>query len=198
MADFTRVSEALRQRGYSVRSFADGEAAADYLCGEIQGKTVGLGGSCTLRDLGLYERLSPSNTVYWHWQQEPDQARKQSMDTQVYLTSANALAETGEIVNIDGTGNRVASTLYGHEKVYFLIGRNKLCPSAEEALWRARNVAAPRRAQQMGRKTPCAERAERCYDCRSPERICRGQVTLWGPMLGMEAEVLLIDQDLGL
>lgn len=198
MTDFTRVSEALRQRGYSVRSFVDGEAAADYLCGEIQGKTVGLGGSCTLRDLGLYERLSPSNTVYWHWQQEPDQARKQSMDTQVYLTSANALAETGEIVNIDGTGNRVASTLYGHEKVYFLIGRNKLCPSAEEALWRARNVAAPRRAQQMGRKTPCAERAERCYDCRSPERICRGQVTLWGPMLGMEAEVLLIDQDLGL
>ncbi len=198
MADFTRVIEALRQRGYSVRSFADGEAAADYLCGEIQGKTVGLGGSCTLRDLGIYERLTANNTVYWHWQQEPDEARKKSMDAQIYLTSANALAETGEIVNIDGAGNRVASTLYGHEKVYFLIGRNKLCPSAEEALWRARNVAAPRRAQQMGRKTPCAEKAERCYDCRSPERICRALVVFWEKPAGSDQmEVVLVDEPLG-
>lgn len=120
------------------------------------------------------------------------------MKTEIYLTSANALAVTGEIVNIDGTGNRVAGTLFGHRKVFFVIGRNKIAPSYEEAVWRARNVAAPKRAQQMNRKTPCALKAERCFDCKSPERICRGLVTLWGPMLGMQAEVLLIDQDLGL
>ena len=120
------------------------------------------------------------------------------MQTDVYLTSVNALAQTGEIVNIDGVGNRVAATLFGHQKVYYLVGRNKLTEDEAQAVWRARNVAAPQRAQQMGAKTPCAEKADRCYDCKSPGRICRGLVTLWGPMLGMEAEVLLIDEELGL
>ncbi|MFR3921820.1 MAG: LUD domain-containing protein [Dysosmobacter welbionis] len=84
------------------------------------------------------------------------------------------------------------------EKVYFVIGRNKLAPTYEAAVYRARNVAAPQRARQLGKKTPCAVKADRCYDCRSPERVCRALVTLWGPMLGMETEVLLVDEDLGL
>ena len=116
----------------------------------------------------------------------------------VYLTSVNGLAETGELVNIDGAGNRAAATLFGHEKVYFVIGQNKLAPAYDGAVWRARNVAAPQRARQLGKKTPCAVKCDRCYDCKSPERICRGLVTLWGPMLGMEAEVLLVEEDLGL
>ena len=101
-------------------------------------------------------------------------------------------------MNIDGTGNRVASTLYGHRKVYFIIGRNKLAPTYEEALWRARNIAAPKNAQRLGRKTPCAVKGDRCYDCKSPERICRGLVVLGGPAMGMETEVLLVDEDLGM
>lgn len=120
------------------------------------------------------------------------------MNADVYLTSANALAETGELVSIDGAGNRLSSMLFGHKKVYYLIGRNKLVPTWEDAVDRARNIAAPHRAQQMGKKTPCAAKADRCYDCKSPERICRGMLTLWGPMMGQEAEILLIDQDLGL
>ena len=120
------------------------------------------------------------------------------MNAQVYLTSANALAETGEILNIDGGGNRVASTLFGHEKVYFIIGRNKLAPTYEEALWRARNIAAPKNAQRLKKKTPCAVKGDRCYDCKSPDRICRALVTLWEPMMGMETEILLVDQDLGM
>ena len=119
------------------------------------------------------------------------------MQADVYLTSANALAETGEIVNIDGAGNRVAASLFGHEKVYFVIGRNKLAPTYDEALWRARNIAGPKNAQRLGAKTPCAAKGERCYDCKSPGRICRGLVVLWGPMIGMETEILLVDEDLG-
>lgn len=198
MTDFTTVQTALETRGYTIHTFATGKEAAAYLDTQLDGVTIGIGGSGTVRDCGVYELLETHNTVYWHWKQEPDEARRHAVTTDYYLTSANALAETGEIVNIDGAGNRVASTLFGHKKVYFLIGRNKLCPDGDSALWRARNVAAPRRAQQMNRKTPCAAKADKCYDCKSPERICRGCVTLWGPMLGMEAEVLLIDEDLGL
>ena len=92
----------------------------------------------------------------------------------------------------------MAATLFGHKKVYFIIGRNKLTADYESAVHRARNVASPRRAQQLGAKTPCAEKADRCYDCRAAGRICRGMATLWAPMVGMEAEVILIDEDHGL
>ena len=119
------------------------------------------------------------------------------MTADMYITSVNGMAETGELINIDGNGNRVASSLYGHKKVWFIVGRNKLAPTYEEALWRARNIAAPKNAQRLGRKTPCAVHGDRCYDCKSPERICRGMVVLWEAVANMEMEVVLIDQDLG-
>lgn len=198
MTDFAEVECRLRERGYAVRQFATGAEAAVYLDREIDGVTVGIGGSATIRELGLYERLQSHNTVFWHWEQPPREARRSAMTAEVYLTSVNALARTGELVNIDGTGNRTSSMLFGHRRIFFLVGRNKLTADYDSAVWRARNIAAPQRARQLQVKTPCAERADRCYDCKSPDRICRGLVTLWGPMNGMEAEILLIDQDLGL
>ena len=197
--NFDAVKQNLEKRGYTVRVFSTGKEAADFLDAAIDGKSVGFGGSATLDALGVYERLGKHNETVWHWRwEDPAAARREAMTADVYLTSVNALAETGELVNIDGAGNRVAATLFGHEKVYYVIGRNKLAATYHEAVWRARNVAAPQRARQLGKKTPCAVKCDRCYDCKSPERICRGFVTLWGPMLGMEAEVLLVDEDLGL
>lgn len=196
--DFTNVKKNLEARGFIVSVFETAAQAAAYLNGQIDGMTVGFGGSATLQDMGLFELLESHNTVRWHWVQEPDAARRAAMNTQVYISSVNALAETGEMVNIDGCGNRVASTLFGHEKLYLVVGENKLAEDYEKAVWRARNIAAPRRAQQLGKKTPCAVSADHCYDCKSPDRICRGMVTLWGPMLGMPTEVILIGESLGL
>ena len=194
---FDTVKKNLEARGFSVRTFATAAEAAAYLNEAIDGKTVGFGGSVTLQDMGLYELLGSHNEVHWHWVNGQEE-RKTAMGTQVYLSSANGLAETGEIINIDGSGNRVASTLYGHEKVYLVIGRNKLAPTYDEALWRARNIAAPKNAQRLGKKTPCAVKGDRCYDCKSPDRICRGLVVLWGPSMGVETEIVLVDEDLGL
>ena len=145
MGIFDTVKKNLEDRGYAVEVFASGAEAAAYLDGAVDGKSVGFGGSMTLDQLGLYDALGKHNTVVWHWKQDAGPARREGMFTDVYLSSANGLAETGEIVNIDGNGNRVAATLFGHEKVYLVIGRNKLAPTYEEALWRARNVASPRR-----------------------------------------------------
>ena len=196
MEQFDAVKKSLQQRGFTVSCFATKEEAAAYLNGAIDGVSVGFGGSGTLEAMGLYDSLSSHNTVYWHWKQGED-ARADAATAEVYLSSANAVAETGEIVNIDGLGNRAASTLYGHKKLYIVAGRNKLAPDFHQALWRARNVAGPKRAQQMKKRTPCAIRGDRCYDCKSPDRICRGLVVLWGPTLGMPTEVVLIDEDLG-
>ncbi|MDD3346387.1 lactate utilization protein [Oscillibacter sp.] len=186
----------LEALGYQVQTFSTGAEAAAYLDAAIDGKTVGVGGSVTVQELKLYEKLSAHNTVFWHWANGAAE-REKAMRAEVYLTSVNGLAETGEIINIDGAGNRVASTLYGHRKVYFVIGSNKLAPTYDEALWRARNIAAPKNAQRLQCKTPCAVKGDRCYDCKSPERICRGLTVLWRPMMGVEMEVVLVDEALG-
>lgn len=197
MTDFTKVQQALERRGYTVRTFAAAAEAAAYLDGAIDGKTVGFGGSATLDALGVYDKLAAHNTVIWHWKQEANAARKAAMQTQVYLSSANGLAESGEIVNIDGTGNRVSASLYGHRKVYFVAGKNKVSPDYDSALWRLRNVVAPKNAQRLGRNTPCAVKADKCYNCSSPDRICKGLVVLYQKMRAMDMEVVLIDQELG-
>ena len=194
MTSLERTAEALRQRGFTVSVFETAEAAADYLDGAIDGRTVGFGGSMTLEALDLWERLRTHNQVYSHLHGFP--LGPEAAEAQVYVTSVNGMAETGEVINIDGIGNRVASTLYGHEKVYLVAGRNKIAPTYDEALFRARNTAAPKNAQRKQMKTPCVQ-GDRCYDCKSPDRICRALTVLWGPMIGMETEVVLIDRDLG-
>lgn len=196
MADLKKTAENLKSRGFGVQLFQTKEAAAEYLNRAIDGKTVGFGGSVTLRDMGLYDSLSAHNSVYWHWQGTPI-STGEAEKAQVYLSSVNGLCEDGDLINIDGNGNRVASMLYGHEKLYLVVGRNKLAATYDEALWRARNIAAPKNAQRLQTKTPCAVKGDRCYDCKSPDRICRGLAVLWRPMNGMETEVILIDEDLG-
>ena len=199
MTDFSRVKQNMEARGFRVSVFATAAEAADYLDSAIDNTSVGFGGSVTLEQMGLYERLERHDRVNWHWRPTVDgaDAWQAAMTAEHYITSVNGLAETGELINIDGTGNRVASTLYGHKKVWFVVGRNKLAPTYEEALWRARNIAAPKNAQRLGRKTPCAVKADHCYDCKSPERICRGLVVLWEAIGSMEMEVVLVDEALG-
>ena len=196
---FEQLKKALEANGFAVSVFETGEEAAAYLNREIDGTTVGCGGSMTLKDLGLYESLAAHNTLYYHGASaDPQAAMKGAMTADVYLLSANAIAEdTGEILNIDGNGNRVSSSLYGHRKVYLVAGRNKVSPDFDKALWRLRNVVAPKNAQRLGKKTPCALRADRCYNCASPERICRGLVVLYKKMNLMDMEVVLVDQELG-
>ena len=196
MADMERVRKNLEERGFQTSCFATAKEAADYLDAQIDGATVGIGGSMTIQAMGLSERLSKHNEVIWHW--EGGELRR-AMLADVYLTSVNGLAETGEIVNIDGNCNRVAASMFGPKRVYYVVGINKIAPDFEKALWRARNVAAPKNAQRLGKKTPCAVKADRCYDCKSPEGICRGLSVLWRKPTGFEqAEVVLIEEELGM
>ena len=195
MIHWSKLTENLERRGYQVRHFATAQEAADYLDGQIDQSTVSIGGSVTIQELGLYPRLSAHNWVIWHWE---GGSLAEAAQTQVYLSSVNGLAETGELINIDGTGNRVASTLYGHRRVYFVVGANKIAPDYDAALWRARNIASPKNAQRLGKKTPCAVKGDRCYDCQSPDRICRALAVLWEKPLGIEhMEIVLVEQELG-
>ena len=201
MANWTTLQENLERKGYRVQHFATGEQAAMYLNGQIDGATVGFGGSLTLPQMHLFPRLSAPNTVFWH-DETPDgmtvmQTRTAAARAEVYLSSVNGISETGEIVNIDHTGNRVAAISYGPARVYLVVSANKVAPTLADPIDRARNIAAPKNAQRLHRKTPCALRADKCYDCQSPERICRNLSILWEKPAGAAYEVILLDEALG-
>ena len=194
MTDFKNLTENLEALGYAVSSFATTQEAADYLDRAIDGVSVGIGGSITVQEMDLYPRLSAHNKVIWHWQ---GGSPVEAATADVYISSVNGLAETGEVINIDGTGNRVASTIYGHKKVYLVVGVNKIAPDYDAALWRARNIAAPKNAQRLNRQTPCAAKGDKCYNCKSPDRICNALSVFWHKPGSCEMEIVLVDQELG-
>lgn len=193
--DSTKLLKNLTSHGYSAKYFETAAEAAEYLAGAIKGEKVGFGGSMTTQQMGLYDLLGKENTVYWHWKNPADKDKFNEFTT--YITSANAVSETGELVNIDGTGNRVAATLYGPKKVYFICGKNKVAPDLAAAVEMARNVASPKNAKRLCRETPCAVTGK-CADCNSPQRICSAMVIYMRPMGGAEhTEVIIIGEELG-
>lgn len=197
--DLKALKGRLEENGFIVHVFETKEEAADFLDREIDNTTVGVGGSVTLQEIGIIPRLEKHNRVYHHNSMEnTERALKLAMDTEIYMMSANAIAEdTGMLLNIDGTGNRVASSLYGHRKVYMVAGRNKISPDFDSALFRLRNVVAPKNANRLGRDTPCAAKADRCYNCGSPDRICRALTVQYKKMHSFDTEIILINEELG-
>ena len=191
----------LEQKGYKVRTFRQKEKAAQYLQEQFHNDTIGFGDSQTLLHMGLYALLSKNNIVY-----DPNQfddndnflkTAKKALTAKYFLTSVNAITEDGIIINMDGTGNRVAGSLFGHEKVFFIFGTNKIVSNIEEGVWRTRNIAAPQNAKRIGCNTPCALKGDRCYDCHSPYRICSGLLIQYKKMNDSDAEIIIIDEDLG-
>ena len=199
--DLQKTMAALMEKGYEVSCFKTGAEAAAYLDGQIDGRLVGFGDSETLVSMRLYDLLVKHNEVYdpQHPREGMDffSTAKKCLTTDIFFTSVNGMAETGEMVNIDGTGNRIAGSLFGHEKVYFVVASNKIVPTLEEAAWRARNVAAPMNAARHHYKTPCAVKMDHCYDCKSPRRICSAQTIYWRKMNFIKMEVVLIEEPMG-
>lgn len=164
---------------------------------------VGFGGSMTMRQIGLVDALrARGNRVGDHWQpglsREQEMAvRKEHLSCDVYLASSNAVTMEGELINIDGAGNRVAALAFGPPRVIVIAGVNKLVRDIAEGLSRAKNVAAALRARSMSREVPCAYTG-RCNDCDSPGRICRiTTITERCPSHTPEYTVILVNELLG-
>jgi L-lactate utilization protein LutB len=200
--DLEKTIRALRGRGFTVSHFASKEEAADYLAGAIQNTTVGMGGSKTLDELGVYDRLCENNQVFWHWREPGIPTLDKALTAQTYLSSANAITEDGQIINIDGRGNRLGAMVYGPGKdVYIVAGVNKIAPDFDSALFRARNTAAVQNIARFAGSQPCQnpDKGGKCYDCRAKDRCCNALLVLWGKLFDMQKlEVVLIDEELGL
>lgn len=199
--DFENVKSSLERLGYTVSCFENKEEASEYLNEKIDQTTVSFGGSKTLTEMNLYESLEKHNEVIWHARVKEGESaaelKKKAMLTSVYISSVNGLSETGTIYNIDGFGNRIASIVFGHDKVYLVVGKNKIAKTDEEALARARNIAGMMNAKRFNKQTPCAIKGDKCYDCKSPERICHILQVMWLKPMDSDIEVILINEDLG-
>lgn len=198
MADMEKTGKNLENRGFRVHRFASGAEAAEFLVQTLHGTSIGIGGSVTIDTLGVYDRLCGSNEVFWHWKNHAPETRERAGKAETYLCSANGVSENGEIVNIDCFGNRVAGTIYGPERVFLVVGRNKIAPDLTGAIDRARNIAAPLNARRLSRHTLCAVGEPRCHDCRSPEKVCGVMTVFFMPPTSIkEFHVILVDETLG-
>lgn len=191
----------LKSREFEARYFDRKEDAADYLVEQIHDTTVGIGGSLTIDQLNIYDRLCKNNTVYWHWKEKNDIIYKKEMEADVFLTGANAMSVAGEIVLIDARGNRLASVAYPSDKIiYIVMSLNKVCDDLLSAINRAKNIAATKNMKRLRAEagTPCLIDGK-CHDCKSPECLIRGMFVLMQKTIGCQkCEVILIGEPLGM
>lgn len=194
----------LDKKGYSAEYVATAEGAKRKIIDLIPERaSVGVPGSVTLRELGLLEALEKrDNKIVHHWDpslvgEERIRRLQEELSCDVFLTSANALTIDGTIVNIDGTGNRVAGMAWTSGKIIYVIGINKVCAGGlEAAIARVKNFATPPNAMRLNIKTPCASLGY-CVDCDVPERVCRAMLILERAPSGRDCHVILVGEIVG-
>jgi L-lactate utilization protein LutB len=164
---------------------------------------VGIGGSITIRQLGLIEALrNRGNEVYDHWQpglskEERLAVAKKHVSAEYFVSSSNALTMDGKLVNTDNTGNRVSALIFGPQHVIVVIGTNKIVETVEEGMKRIKETAAPLNCQRRNDDTPCAKGID-CPDCNSPDRLCRVTSIIEKKTKGIRTlSVIIVSEELG-
>ena len=159
--------------------------------------TISMGGCMSAYEIGLINALESGNYHYLdRSKMEPREGLLAAYDSDIFLSSTNAITNDGILVNIDGNSNRVSCIAQGPKKVIFIVGMNKVCADLDSAMKRARNVAAPINAQRFDIKTPCKETGK-CFDCKSPDTICcQFLITRYSRHIG-RIHVILVNDDLG-
>jgi len=166
-------------------------------------KSVSWGGSLTFTKTGLYHDIknNPEMEVIDVYDknlsdEEKNKLRRKALLVDLFITGTNAVTETGSLVNLDMYGNRVAGITFGPKHVIILVGRNKIVPDLEEAMFRIKNYAAPVNTMRLDKKTPCA-RTSCCEDCKSPDRICNTWAITEKSFPRGRIKIVLINEDIG-
>lgn len=198
-----RVVKRLNENMFSARYFVQRSDLLSAILDLVpDGAKVGMGGSLTIREIGIKEALLKKGCyILDHWdselnEEEKSRIRKMQHLSDVFLTSANAITEDGEIVNIDGLGNRVSSMIHGPERVIIVAGHNKITRDINEAIQRIKRISAPLNAKRLGLKLPCAQLGY-CVDCKSERRICRVLTVIQRRPPETEMYVFLINEEIG-
>ena len=197
-----KVKKALEARGFETLCFDTAAEASAFVRGDIAADAlVAIGGCMTAKEMGLHTSLrEDGHEVLWHWEVTPAERSEllhRAQQADVYLCSANALTEDGLMVQIDGTGNRVAAMCYGPKNVYVIIGRNKIVEGGyAQAVKRIKQIACPANARRFGFDNPCAT-VGKCNVAECKRSMCHAFLALEGAPGGNKTKVLLVDEDLG-
>lgn len=194
----------LETNGFTATFCAAPADACNYILKEAEtAQSVGFGGSMTIAGLGIEAMLAAAGKeILNHGNpsltpEEKQVILRRELTCDLFLCSTNALTLRGELVNIDGVGNRVAAMLFGPRKVIVVAGRNKLVDGTpQEAIQRIKTWASPPNARRLHLKTPCASTGF-CSNCNSPERICRVTTIIDRKPRLTEMHVLVVNADLG-
>ena len=197
-----KVAEALNKRYFEAYYCSDRAAALEKILELIpQDHVVSWGGAATVDELGVKEALRQRGQAVIDRDtakdaQERQQMLKQALTCDTFLMGSNAISADGQLVNIDGTGNRVAALCFGPTQVVVVAGMNKVAEDLDGAMRRAREVAAPMNAQRFPLKTPCVANGL-CGDCKGPDSICAQIVTTRLCKPAGRIKVVLVGEDLG-
>ncbi len=206
-----QVRKALEHNGFEAYLLGSADAARDFIITELLPRlmdedkvtTASFGGSMSLVDSGVYDavRSHPDLRVLDTYdtsipRYEVLDLRRRALLVDVFITGINAVTENGKLVNLDGTGNRVAALAFGPRHVVALVGRNKIVPDEAAARVRIRDWAAPVNAARLERKTPCVKTLH-CEDCSSPDRICNVWSITEKSWPKGRIKIVLVDEDLG-
>jgi len=177
--------------------------AYDTIIPAIAPKTISWGGSMTFVGTRLYEALrnDPRYMVLDTYDKSlsPEQSmqrRRESLLVDLFITGTNAVTESGQLVNLDMIGNRVAAMTFGPRQVLLFIGRNKIVPDLEAAIARIKNYAAPVNVMRLEKKSPCGQTG-RCENCSSPDRICNTWTIIEKSFPKHRVKIVLINEDMG-
>jgi hypothetical protein len=197
--DIKTVGQSLKANRFDLVEFAgEADTAAKIVLDMIPLKArVGLGGSMTIRQIGLRDQLIKRGNIDITQPRLLPPEERRRLYSDILLTSSNAVTLDGKLVNIDATGNRVARMIYGPQKVILVIGKNKIVPDVEKAINRIKNIIAPYHGMTMGIQAPCAIDGQ-CTDCKSPGRICNITTIIEKKPRMTEFAIVLVNQDLGL
>lgn len=167
-----------------------------------EGACVGWGGAMSAVQIGLMDRLKSGeyrviDRDQTNTPEERHAAMKRCLTSDVFISGANAISMDGQMVNIDGMGNRVAAIVYGPDSVIIIAGMNKVVDSLDDAVRRARTVAAPRNKQRFPAQTPCLVTGT-CADCLSPGCICNQILVTRNCNPAGRIKIILVGEELGL
>lgn len=197
-----KVAEALKRRHFDAYYCQTGKEAVDLVLSLIPPQdVVGWGGSETLVQLGILEQVKKTNTVIDRDSAaslaERVELMRKALLSDTFLMSSNAISADGQLFNIDGNGNRVAALVYGPKSVIVVAGMNKVTPTIEDAVTRARSIAAPANAQRFSLDTPCSITGS-CADCLSKNSICASMLRTRICRPAGKIKVVLVGENLGM
>ena len=198
-----QVAEALRRRHFEAHYVSTAQEALELALTLIpKDRTVSWGGTATAAQIGLMDRLHQGDYQLidrdtGKTPEEKQALMRQALTCGTFIMSSNAISADGQLVNIDGTGNRVAALCFGPKQVIVVAGMNKVAGDLDSAMSRARHIAAPANVQRFDVKTPCAVTGQ-CGNCTSPDCCCAQIVTTRFSKIPGRIKVVLVGEVLGL